>query len=115
MSSRSSPGVGRQISPCRQLETITQFALASADYRISAPVALNPTAVSASPSAQLSAPEGMCVNLLRFKRKNGLSNQRKETTASENVIARAHSQKSVQLCALWYRVRRWCESCRPRK
>src|SRR6266436_1997309 len=76
-----------------------QFPLATADHRISAPVALNPTGVSTSRSARLSAPEGMCVNLLRFKRRNGLSNHLKETMASENVIASAHRQESVQLCA----------------
>jgi hypothetical protein len=50
------------------------------------------------PAVQEAAPEGMCVNLLRFKRKNGLSNHLKEAAASENVIASAPSQESVQLC-----------------
>jgi len=38
------------------------------------------------------------VNLVRFKRKNGLSNHLKEAAASENVIASEHSQESVQPC-----------------
>ena len=41
----------------------------------------------------------MYVNLVRFKRKNGLSSHLKEAAASENVIASEHSQESGWACA----------------